>query len=207
MFCASAGFHIGLFFFMSVKTPGIREFPVQRAPEKTFSLINIALAEPAAASPEPRVVSRPPEPLPPPDTVPAEQYIVTEEEAGEGENREEAVHPVPAKNADAAGAVGAAAENAALTAEYITRNYQYLQRRIRDKLVYPAPARKAGIQGVAEVVFTIHGDGRAGAVTVRTSSGHAILDEAAVAAVLAAAPFPRPPAPARIAIPISFRLR
>jgi protein TonB len=87
------------------------------------------------------------------------------------------------------------------------RNYNYLQRRIRDKLVYPAPARRAGIQGVAEVTFTIHEDGKVSDVTIRKSSGHAVLDDAAIQTIIAAAPFPKPPAPARIAIPISFRLR
>jgi TonB family protein len=55
--------------------------------------------------------------------------------------------------------------------------------------------------------FTIHEDGSISGVTVRVSSGHAILDEEAAAAVFAAAPFPRPHSPARIAIPVSFKLR
>jgi protein TonB len=98
-------------------------------------------------------------------------------------------------------------ETAGQSAEYIKRNYNYLQRRIRDKLVYPASARKAGIQGVSEVTFTIHEDGKVSDVTIRKSSGHEVLDDAAIKTIVAAAPFPRPPAPARIAIPISFRLR
>jgi protein TonB len=102
---------------------------------------------------------------------------------------------------------GRTTANTAQSAEYIKRNYRYLQRRIRDKLVYPSQARKAGLQGVSEVSFTIHEDGRVSAVSLVKSSGHSILDEAALETIYAAAPFPRPPAPARIAIPIAFRLR
>ncbi|MDR0452661.1 MAG: TonB family protein, partial [Treponema sp.] len=122
--------------------------------------------------------------------------------------RQEPAPPAgPQEAGPAAGPPGRNAEAAALTAEYVKRNYNYIQRRIRDRLVYPPPARRAGIQGVTEVSFTIHEDGRVSAVTVRAGSGHEVLDEAAVAVIFAAAPFPAPPAAARIAIPISFRLR
>jgi protein TonB len=93
------------------------------------------------------------------------------------------------------------------TAGYVRQNFNYIQRLIRAKITYPPQARRAGIQGVAEVGFTVHEDGTISDVIVRSSSGHAILDNAALTAVSAAAPFPKPPAPARIAIPISFNLR
>jgi protein TonB len=118
-----------------------------------------------------------------------------------------------AKSAESIGSAAQAAlpmaskETSGQSAEYVKRNYDYIQRRIRDKLVYPAPARRAGIQGVAEVVFIIHEDGKVSNVSIRKSSGHEILDDAAIQTIIAAAPFPKPPAPARIAIPISFKLR
>ena len=93
------------------------------------------------------------------------------------------------------------------SAEYVRQNYNYIQRLIRAKLTYPSQARRAGIQGVTEVGFTIHEDGSISNVILRSSSGHAILDDAAIAVVFAAAPFPRPPTPARIAIPLIFSLR
>ena len=223
MIGASMFFHIGLFFLLSVKIPGARQSPARNTPQETFSLINIAFPEPAVPDPSPPPEmpppempppeAPPPEPPPPalpvPDNAPAENYIVTEEEIPKEAAQADPVRPA-AENAgttERAAAPARNAETAALTAEYVKRNYNYIQRRIRDKLVYPSPARRAGIQGVTEASFTIHEDGSISAVTVRTGSGHAVLDEAAVATGSAAAPFPRPPMPARIAIPISFRLR
>jgi protein TonB len=217
MISVSAFFHIGLFFLITVKIPGAPEYPPQKTPEKAFSLINVTILESAAAEPPP--VPPPPEPPPPalpvPDNAPAENYIVAEEAPGSMAGADLTQEPpFPPARAESAGTTEQAAavparnaEAAALTAEYVKRNYNYIQRRIRDRLVYPSAARRAGIQGVTEVSFIIREDGSIGAVTVRTGSGHTVLDEAAVAAVSAAAPFPRPPMPARIAIPISFRLR
>lgn len=190
-----------------------------------FSLVNIAIQEEAASAPPPRQrPEAPPIPAAPavpaaPDSVLAEQYLEQEERADEDENAAEiaeaAVSAERAEFAEASGAVpgnadaasDAVAKNAALTAEYARRNYTYIQRRIRDRLVYPAPARRAGIQGVTQIAFTIHEDGQVSAVTIQQSSGHAVLDNAAIETVFAAAPFPRPPAPARLAIPLSFKLR
>ena len=217
MISASVFFHIGLFFLITVKIPGAPEYPPQKAPEKAFSLVNVAILESAAAEPPPvpPPLEPPPPVLPVHDNVPAENYIVTEEAPGSMADADLTQEtPVPLAQAESAGTTEQAAavpvrnaEAAALTAEYVKRNYNYIQRRIRDRLVYPSTARRAGIQGVTEISFIIREDGSISAVTVRTGSGHAVLDEAAVATVSAAAPFPRPPMPARIAIPISFRLR
>jgi protein TonB len=216
MIGASAFFHIGLFSLLSVKISGAPESPARNMPQESFSLVNIALLEPAVPEPPPPPEPLPPEPPPPPeplpvsDNGPAEHYLTAEEEVPKETARGDSASPA-AENAGTterpASVSGRSAENTALTAEYVKRNYNYIQRRIRDRLVYPSPARRAGIQGVTEVQFTIHEDGSISAVTVRKGSGHTVLDEAALAAVFAAAPFPRPSAPARVAIPISFRLR
>jgi protein TonB len=198
--------HAGLFLTLSI--PMLRETKPAAGETKAFSLVNIAVLEEAAPLP--------PEPAqsPPPvsDTLLAEQYLELEEEppeepettAGTAEDTPEAA-AVP--TGSAVSQAPTPTGNAALTADYARRNYTYIQRRIRDRLVYPAPARRAGIQGTAELAFTIHEDGRVSAVTVQKSSGYPVLDEAAIETVLSAAPFPRPPAPASLAIPISFRLR
>jgi protein TonB len=93
------------------------------------------------------------------------------------------------------------------TEQYLRRNYDYIRRRIRDRLVYPARARRSGIRGTAEVLFTIREDGTIGDPAIRKTSGSRTLDEAALEAVRRAAPFRPPPAPARIAIPVVFTLR
>jgi protein TonB len=204
--------------FYSVKASSSPASPALTEREESFSLVNIVLAEPA---PPPRQAATEPFSPPPAEPIhvtvnePAEHYIKQDEENVRDEAEDRVVPAlVPEESAGRAGspesAVGAAggmAKKSSQGAEYIKRNYRYIQRRIRDKLVYPAPARKAGLQGVAELSFTIHEDGRVSAVRVLKSSGHSILDEAAVETIHAAAPFPKPPAPARIAIPIAFRLR
>jgi protein TonB len=212
--------HAGLLLTLSVSVQTVAEQTAKTDDGKPFSLVNIAVREePEEEAPSPPKSAALSEPAP--SQIPVisdltEHYLEQleqEESAGELEpgeletmegNLEEAAmsaeHATP-------GNTGTTAGNAAQTADYARRNYTYIQRRIRDRLVYPAPARRAGIQGVTEIAFTIHEDGRVSTVTIQKSSGHTVLDEAAIETVLAAAPFPRPPAPARLAIPISFRLR
>jgi protein TonB len=215
--------HAALFFLVSIKASGPPRLPAEDRAAEGFSLINIALLEPAAPPPprEKPPIPRPSPALPPSDPVPAENYTVREageardengDESGDDSNTEQAA--AAERTASDEGAVLPAAlpserrtDNSARTAEYVKRSLTYIQRLIRSKLVYPPQARRAGVQGLTEVSFTIHEDGGVSDVTVRTSSGHGVLDEAALAAVFAAAPFPPPPSPARLAIPISFRLR
>jgi len=169
-----------------------------KEPERYISLFNISLLEP----PQPETKPVLPAPAALPNMVPgdvlAENFIVIEEFTHLTEMVSETANDTGAERNS---------EAAVRTAEYVRRNYSYIQRRIGNKLVYPSQARRAGIQGITELRFTIHEDGSVSGVTVRASSGYAILDEEAVAAVFAAAPFPRPYSPARIAIPISFKLR
>jgi protein TonB len=106
--------------------------------------------------------------------------------------------------APAASGQGPASNDAA--AQYVKENYTYVQRRILQELVYPSKARRTGLQGVVEVIFTINANGDAGDISVRSSSGKEILDEEALRAVKSASPFRRPPAPVRIVIPVSFKL-
>jgi periplasmic protein TonB len=77
---------------------------------------------------------------------------------------------------------------------------------------YPAEARASGNAGVARVVFSLGRDGRVLAASLARSSGHDVLDRAALAMVRRAAPFP--PFPSEIAAsrlemgaPIRFDLR
>jgi periplasmic protein TonB len=212
---ASVIFHCLLFMMISFKTSRINS-ETGKEPERYISLVNISLLEPPLV--EIQVVLSAPAVLPNtvPDEAPAENFIVIEEPPHLTEWESETAIAIGADTqmvSETAVAISAerrfeAANGAAArTAEYVSRNYNYIQRRIGNKLVYPPQARRAGMQGITELGFTIHEDGSISGVTVRASSGYAILDEAAAAAVFAAAPFPRPHTPARIAIPISFKLR
>jgi protein TonB len=224
--------HTGILLFLSVTDAG-DPAAARKTQERPLSLFNIALLEgaepPPSARPgpsEPRPAQ--PEPAPAEAAVIAENYTVTEE-AVDGQHSSDiknalaipkasgepaggdGVQPETVESSGAAGLAGASpggsGETAGRNMEYIKRNYGYIQRRIRDRLVYPAPARRAGIQGVSEVTFTIHEDGTVSGIVIKKSSGYEVLDDAAIQTIAAAAPFPKPPAPARLAIPIAFRLR
>jgi len=82
--------------------------------------------------------------------------------------------------------------------------------RIRDAIqrgiAYPASARKMGWEGKVVVAFRLLSDGSVRDVRVVRGSGHAALDQGAVAAVRDASPFPRPPVEAEILTPVVYRL-
>jgi protein TonB len=82
-----------------------------------------------------------------------------------------------------------------------------IQRHLREKLVYPPEALRAGVQGVAELSFVIHTDGRVSNVRITRSSGSETLDASAVEAIYSAAPFRPPPNQARLVMPVAFRIR
>jgi protein TonB len=78
--------------------------------------------------------------------------------------------------------------------------------------VYPLEASSRGITGVATVRFALASDGRVLSSALARTSGAGVLDEAAVAMVRRASPFPPiPPGLGRarmdFAAPIRFDLR
>lgn len=227
-FGVSVFLHAGMVFFMRLDAAMYRrpDGPLPQAAEPDiFSLISIQFpsAEPVPApAVAPAVVPQVAPPVPnaaepeqQAEDLQAETYILLEEIPPD------AVEPPPSAGPPAppSGPVETAGitarppgsagnpESAALTGAYVSRNVTYIQRRIRDRLKYPPPARRAGIQGAAEVGFTINRDGTVSGVSILTTSGHEILDLAALAAVHDAAPFPPPQAAARLAIPVVFKLR
>jgi protein TonB len=101
----------------------------------------------------------------------------------------------------------AAEKSSALVREYVRRNFDYISRRVRSKLVYPAQARRTGLDGIVEVLFTLNTDGSVSGVSVIKSAGAEILDAAAIAAIKSAAPFRAPPVSAKLLIPVVFNLR
>lgn len=68
--------------------------------------------------------------------------------------------------------------------------------RLRRSLSYPSQARRQRITGEVHVAFTIAANGGVTGVRIVRSSGHAILDEAALQTVQRAAPFPAIPSAA-----------
>ncbi|WP_232287426.1 energy transducer TonB [Anaeromyxobacter dehalogenans] len=75
-----------------------------------------------------------------------------------------------------------------------------------DRDPYPAAAELMGWSGTVRVGFTILTDGSVADVRVLASSGHGVLDRAALAAVRKAAPYPRPPVDQPVVVPVVWYL-
>jgi protein TonB len=115
-----------------------------------------------------------------------------------------------ASNSEGSSGAGGAADAGGRAA--ISSYFARVQAHLLRHRVYPAEARAAGITGVAAVVFSLGRDGSVLSASLAKGSGHAVLDQAAVAMVRRAAPFP--PIPSSIAVsqlemgaPIRFDLR
>jgi periplasmic protein TonB len=78
-------------------------------------------------------------------------------------------------------------------------------RRIESVLRYPSLARRGRIEGTATVRFRIDETGVPRAPDLVASSGHRLLDEEALAAVVRAAPFPSCDRP--VVVPVVFALK
>lgn len=81
-----------------------------------------------------------------------------------------------------------------------------LRKAIQSRLVYPAEARQGGYTGAPVIRFTITDSGAIlpGSLAVHASSGHAVLDDNALRAALAGAPFERPPRQMDVVIAVAF---
>ncbi|MGQ2993786.1 TonB family protein [Variovorax sp.] len=81
-----------------------------------------------------------------------------------------------------------------------------LRKAIQGKLVYPAEAREAGYVGAPTIRFTLTEEGNilSGSLAVAKSSGYPVLDESAMRAAQAGAPFEKPPRRMEVAIAIGF---
>ena len=73
----------------------------------------------------------------------------------------------------------------------------------------PAGSTAAQAQGVVVVAFSVTASGSAAGIRVARSSGHGVLDQAALGAVRRASPFPPPPpgAPRSFSVPMRFNAR
>lgn len=81
-----------------------------------------------------------------------------------------------------------------------------LRKAIQSRLVYPAAAREAGYAGVPKIRFVLTESGEilTGSLAVQKSSGYASLDDSAMHAALASAPFDKPPRQMAVAIDVAF---
>jgi TonB family protein len=96
--------------------------------------------------------------------------------------------------------------NSSMHARFLADHFEDIRSRIQRCLAYPALARKLGWSGETTVSFVITLEGRVAELGILRSSEHILLDEAVLKAVRAAEPFPRPPLPTRLILPVAYRL-
>ncbi|PIP43694.1 MAG: hypothetical protein COX17_05600, partial [Deltaproteobacteria bacterium CG23_combo_of_CG06-09_8_20_14_all_60_8] len=115
-----------------------------------------------------------------------------------------------ANHGQATGATSDATEagdaTATVSAEYRRANFAVIRDSILGNLRYPVLARRKGWSGQVEVAFLIAPDGNVSELRIKASSGFAVLDDQAVAAIRRSAPFPPPRMAALLVMPITFQL-
>ncbi len=101
----------------------------------------------------------------------------------------------------------AAGDTAALPVPAAGRNQilaQTQQQRLVEHVYYPPEAVSQGLEGEVRLLLLLDGKGRLREARVASSSGHQLLDQAALAAAQAAGVFPG--AGSELLLPVVFRL-
>jgi protein TonB len=106
--------------------------------------------------------------------------------------------------AETRAAAGAAAQDAVPRGAPFEERLARIRERIQAAVVYPPQARLRQLEGVAQVRFAISAEGAPRDVALAASTGHRVLDRAALAAVTAAAPLPW--VYGRLEVPVRFEL-
>lgn len=183
-----------------------------------------AVPEPAAPRPaEPAPApERPPKPKPAPKLEPAPEPVpepspkpVAPEPAATTVSEPVPVEPAPASAPASAAPV--ATPSTARTrftgkpARNVRSYFGQITAWIDANKDYPADVKKKKQQGTVVVKFTIGRDGRLLASSIKQSSGHALLDQAALSTLARAAPFPPIPdfvgrETLSVAVPIDYSL-
>jgi protein TonB len=86
------------------------------------------------------------------------------------------------------------------------RTVKHVRGLVLKKLQYPAIARRLGLKGRLVLSFTLCADGSVEDLKVADSSGHKILDRAALKAVATNTPFAGEYARTEVQLPINFQL-
>ncbi|MDR2387692.1 MAG: TonB family protein [Deltaproteobacteria bacterium] len=170
-------------------------------------------AEPGPLEPEPEALVEPEavpiaelEPIPEPVVIPEAEAIIEpnpEPQAKPKMAPRPQTAPRPQRAPQAGQTVSHREVEASLTRRYVSD----LSRKIRARLIYPAQAKSQGMTGVVTVSFMVTESGglRSGSESIRSGSGYRELDEAALKAVRAAAPFPKPPKAMVITLSVNFK--
>jgi protein TonB len=90
--------------------------------------------------------------------------------------------------------------------QYLAEHFTYIRDIIERNLSYPPRAQRMGWAGTVVVSLSVRKDGRVGDIRIVKSSGYEILDDNVIETVRKVEPFPRPPVPVELKIPLSYRL-
>lgn len=209
---ASLALHVAVLLLVRVE-PAADVSPVERVP---VSLRRVAIrpAPPRKVSERPATRSRE-APSPP---VPAEPAPLPQEEAEQRPQIDPEPIP-PATDTPGIHSSGVTAGVAASAAQDLDsdrvitsvdeaqRVLSELRRLVLEQIVYPPLARRRGIEGRVVLRLALNTDGNADSLTVSRSSGHSILDKAAVELVTRVLPLrPGPGRPLTVDIPIVYLL-
>lgn len=166
-----------------MENPQPREEPIeQRIAERT---------EPTESKAEPLVEAKEPEPVAPPAhhepvavtaaPAPSQEAVAQQEAPAESTPQEARMDPAPMEVARAP----ASSSEAKMDHRWLAES---LGRRVAELKRYPNQARMNGQEGKVILKVIIRSDGHLAAVSVQKSSGHSVLDEAAIEAVKLACP-------------------
>jgi len=164
-----------------------------------------------AESPAPRLIEPvqpvevPSEPSLPPTEI-VEAAVPTQQLPAPTVSSSTAVQPQSAPATTTASRQATAIPPAEMQQRYLAAQFSYIRDKVMNTLAYPVLGRRMGWTGQVKISFLILKNGDVEKVVVVESSGHSLLDRAAVQAVRKAAPFPPPPAAAKITLPVAFRL-
>lgn len=158
--------------------------PADPAPPQ---VVNKTEPAPETPTPEPKQAEAvlPPKPKPAPPAKPKPPAKpVAQPSSKPAPDQARAVRPQPKAEQNLF-----AAPSPATMASYMAKLRAWLARNMR----YPASARSSGLEGAALVRFTIDENGRVLSASLARSSGHAVLDTAAVNMIKKGSPAPTPP--------------
>ncbi len=128
-------------------------------------------------------------------------------------NRQAAVAPEPRKNLATAPEVRQQSDDKSDhpareldVQQFLAANLEDIGGKVMAVLQYPAMAKRMKWQGLSSIGFVLHPSGEVTDLRVAKSSGHAILDKQAIAAVRAAAPFNGAAKEVSVILPVRFHL-
>ncbi|WP_085032193.1 energy transducer TonB family protein [Ensifer aridi] len=190
------------------------EVPVAQVTEATVTA-SVAPVETVVPEekPEPKKIEPPKVEKPEPKKEPAKKKKVARKKAGDGGTQAKSQNKGQADGLENAAAAAASGEKGRVAQQAGNAAVSNYPGKVRNKLNrafrYPAEAKRQRLRGVAHVRFTVTSGGGVASVSLAKSAGSPILDEAALAAVQRAAPFPAIPAGAGrdswvFTIPLAF---